>query len=55
MGAVALLVVLALILAGVGVIATGLKWLLILALVSLVAGAVLGARLRGRAAGRAIR
>lgn len=52
MGAVVLLVVLALLFGGVGVLVTGLKWLLILALLCLVGGAILGARTRSRAAGR---
>lgn len=49
MGLVVLLLILALLFGGVGLFATGLKWLLIIALVMLVAGLFTG--FRGRGAG----
>lgn len=48
MGLVVLLLILALIIGGVGLLVTGLKWLLIIALVLLVASAVSGMLGRGR-------
>ena len=45
MGLVAVLLLLALLLGGVGLFVEGLKWLLIIALVMLVVGAVSGSRL----------
>lgn len=48
MGLVILLLILALLFGGVGLFVEGLKWLLIIALVLLVVGAVSGSRLGGR-------
>lgn len=47
MGLVIVLLILALLFGGLGLFATGLKWLLIIALVLLVAGAFTGYRGRG--------
>jgi hypothetical protein len=44
MGLVVLLLILALLFGGVGLFVTGLKWLLIIALVMLLAGAITGSR-----------
>ncbi len=51
MAAVAVLIVLALLFGGVGLLMEGLRWALIIALVLLVAGAVTGYRGRGRGFG----
>ncbi len=48
MGLVVVLLLLALLVGGVGLFIEGLKWLLIIALVLLVVGAVTGSRLRSR-------
>lgn len=48
MGIVAVLLILALLVGGVGLIIEGLKWLLIIALILLVVGAISGSRLRSR-------
>ncbi len=48
MGLVVLLLLLALLVGGAGLFFEGLKWLLIIALVLLVVGAVSGSRLGGR-------
>lgn len=48
MGIVLLLLILALIFGGVGLFVEGLKWLLIIAVVLLIAGAVTGSRGRTR-------
>lgn len=48
MGIVVVLLVLALLVGGLGLFITGLKWLLIIALVLLVVGALSGTRLRSR-------
>jgi hypothetical protein len=48
MGLVIILIVLALVLGGVGLAVEGLKWLLIIALVLFVIGALTGTRGRGR-------
>ncbi|MDP9452991.1 MAG: hypothetical protein M3P97_06295 [Actinomycetota bacterium] len=48
MGLVVVLLVLALLLGGFGLFIEGLKWLLIIALVLLVVGAVTGSRFRSR-------
>ena len=48
MGIVLLLLVLALLFGGVGLFVEGLKWLLIIAVVLLIAGAVTGSRGRTR-------
>ena len=52
MGIAILLILLALAFGGVGLLVEGLKWVLIVALVLLVAGVVLGARTRRSAAAR---
>ncbi|MBW3611741.1 MAG: hypothetical protein M3N37_09475 [Actinomycetota bacterium] len=48
MGLVAVLLILALLIGGVGLFVEGLKWLLIIALVLLVVGAISGSRTRSR-------
>ncbi len=48
MGLVVLLLLLALVFGGVGLFVEGLKWVLIIALILLVLGAVSGFRTRGR-------
>ncbi|MBW3580045.1 MAG: hypothetical protein KY431_03300 [Actinobacteria bacterium] len=48
MGLVVVLLLLALLVGGVGLFIEGLKWLLIIALVLLVVGAVTGSRFRSR-------
>ncbi len=48
MGLVAVLLILALLIGGVGLFIEGLKWLLIIALVLLVVGAITGSRTRSR-------
>jgi uncharacterized membrane protein len=48
MGLVAVLLILALLIGGFGLFVEGLKWLLIIALVLLVVGAVTGSRFRSR-------
>jgi CHASE2 domain-containing sensor protein len=48
MGLVVLLLILALLFGGVGLFVEGLKWLLIIALVLLVVGALTGSRFGGR-------
>lgn len=48
MGLVAILLILALLIGGFGLFIEGLKWLLIIALVLLVVGAVTGSRYRSR-------
>lgn len=48
MGLVAVLLILALLIGGFGLFIEGLKWLLIIALVLLVVGAVTGSRYRSR-------
>ena len=48
MGLVVVLLILALLVGGLGLFLEGLKWLLIIALVLLVVGAVTGSRLRSR-------
>jgi hypothetical protein len=48
MGIVLLLLILALIFGGVGLFVEGLKWLLIIAVVLLIAGAITGSRGRTR-------
>lgn len=48
MGIVVVLLILALVVGGVGLLIEGLKWLLIIALVLLVIGALSGSRLRSR-------
>jgi hypothetical protein len=48
MGLVVLLLILALLFGGVGLFVEGLKWLLIIALVLLVVGALTGSRYGGR-------
>ncbi|MGI9120483.1 MAG: hypothetical protein ACR2G7_10275 [Acidimicrobiales bacterium] len=48
MGLVVVLVILALLLGGIGLVFSALKWLLIIALVLLVVGAITGARFRSR-------
>ena len=48
MGLVIVLLVLALLVGGLGLFLEGLKWLLIIALVLLVVGAVTGSRFRSR-------
>ena len=48
MGLVVVLLILALLIGGLGLFLEGLKWLLIIALVLLVVGAVTGSRLRSR-------
>lgn len=48
MGIVVLLLILALIFGGIGLFIEALQWVLIIALILLVAGAVLGFRGRGR-------
>lgn len=48
MGLVVVLLILALLIGGVGLFIEGLKWLLIIALVLLVVGAVTGSRFRSR-------
>ncbi|MDP9421174.1 MAG: hypothetical protein M3P53_13730 [Actinomycetota bacterium] len=48
MGLVVVLLILALLVGGVGLFIEGLKWLLIIALVLLVVGAVTGSRFRSR-------
>lgn len=48
MGLVVLLLLLALVIGGVGLFVEGLKWVLIIALILLVLGAVSGFRTRGR-------
>lgn len=47
MGIVIILVILALIFGGIGIIVEGLFWLLVISLILLVVGAVLGSRARG--------
>jgi hypothetical protein len=49
MGIVVLLVILALVFGGVGLLVEGLMWLLIISLVLLVLGAVFGSKARGGA------
>ncbi|MDQ3305942.1 MAG: hypothetical protein M3535_08190 [Actinomycetota bacterium] len=48
MGLVVVLLILALIFGGLGLFLEGLKWLLIIALVLLVVGAITGSRFRSR-------
>ncbi|MBW3574593.1 MAG: hypothetical protein KY450_06965 [Actinobacteria bacterium] len=48
MGLVVVLLILALLIGGLGLFLEGLKWLLIIALVLLVVGAVTGSRFRSR-------
>jgi len=48
MGIVILLIVLALVFGGIGLLVEGLFWLLIIGLVLLVVGAVMGGKARGR-------
>ncbi|CAN5132606.1 hypothetical protein BH20ACT9_BH20ACT9_12710 [soil metagenome] len=48
MGVVAVLLILALLIGGLGLFLEGLKWLLIIAVILLVVGAVSGSRLRSR-------
>lgn len=48
MGVVVLLLLLALVFGGIGLFVEGLKWVLIIALVLLVASALSGTRVRGR-------
>lgn len=48
MGLVVVLLILALLFGGIGLFIEGLKWLLIIALVLLVVGAVTGSRFRSR-------
>ncbi len=48
MGLVVVLLVLALLVGGLGLLIEGLKWLLIIAIVLLIVGAVSGSRLRSR-------
>ena len=48
MGVVVILIILALIFGGVGFLVEGLLWLLVIAVVLLVAGAIAGSRLRSR-------
>ena len=48
MGLVVVLLLLALLVGGVGLFIEGLKWLLIIALVLLVIGAITGSRFRSR-------
>jgi hypothetical protein len=48
MGLVVVLLILALIFGGLGLLLEGLKWLLIIALVLLVVGAITGSRFRSR-------
>ncbi|CAN5729373.1 hypothetical protein BH20ACT1_BH20ACT1_12810 [soil metagenome] len=48
MGLVVVLLILALIFGGLGLFLAGLKWLLIIALVLLVVGAITGSRFRSR-------
>lgn len=48
MGLVLLLLILALLFGGVGLFVEGLKWLLIIAVVLLIAGAITGSRGRSR-------
>lgn len=48
MGIVLLLLILALLFGGVGLFVEGLKWLLIIAVVLLIAGAITGSRGRSR-------
>ena len=50
MGIVIILIILALIFGGIGILVEGLFWLLIIGLILLVVGAVMGAR--GRSAGK---
>jgi hypothetical protein len=51
MGIAILLLILALLLGGVGLFVEALRWLLIIALVLLIVGAITGARGRGAAGG----
>ncbi|MBW3555768.1 MAG: hypothetical protein KY454_02400 [Actinobacteria bacterium] len=48
MGVVVVLVLLAILFGGLGLLVEGLKWVLIIALVLLIAGAVTGSRVRSR-------
>jgi hypothetical protein len=48
MGLVILLIILALILGGVGLVVEALRWFLIIALILIVIGALMGFRTRGR-------
>ncbi len=48
MGVVVVLVLLAILFGGLGLLVEGLKWVLIIALVLLIAGAVTGSRARSR-------
>jgi uncharacterized membrane protein len=48
MGLVVVLLILALLIGGFGLLIEGLKWLLIIAVVLLIVGAISGSRLRSR-------